>query len=282
MARDRRGEISRRRREPAKINDSAIVWQGLSALNGQPTVAIVTGISGRSANPKTGPMAQLYILCSDVDPLTAVRTGQDKTICGDCGYRGTSAVIDGEIVHGKNRGCYVTVAHAPRNIYATYARDRYAFVEPSTVSARLGRLRVPLRLGAYGDPAALPLNVIAELVDRVPRWTGYTHAWRSRPDLAPYVMASCDSPLDHAAATAAGFRVFRARLKDAPLLDGEIACPASEEMQYRSSCDRCSLCNGSAGPADRRRNIAIIVHGSTTVHAVAFLRSKPTTAMVAL
>jgi hypothetical protein len=268
-------------RTKGKINDSAIVWQGLSALNGQPTVAIVTGISGRSANPKTGPMAQLYILCADVDPLTAVRTGQDKTICGDCGYRGTSVVIEGETVHGKNRGCYVTVTHAPRNIYATFKRDRYAFVEPLTVSERLARLRVPLRLGAYGDPAALPLHVIAELVDRVPRWTGYTHAWRSRPDLAPYVMASCDSPADKAAAAAMGFRSFRARLSSQPLDANEIACPASEEMAYRTSCDRCSLCNGSAVD-DRRKHIAIIVHGSTTVHAVAFLRSKPVAAMVSL
>lgn len=250
--------------KPKRI-DSALVWQGLSLIDGQsPILAIATGLSGRSTNPKTGPMAQLWILRADMNPLTAVKSQADSAICGDCGLRG---------LDGAKRGCYVTVAHAPNNIFKTWERGRYATLQPSEVNALLRSNRIGLRLGAYGDPAALPHGVIASLVNGLGHWTGYTHAWRNRPDLAPFVMASADSVDDYEHARALGFRTFRTRLDSQALLPGEIACPASDEMNHRTTCDRCSLCDGSR-QLDKRKSIAIIVHGATTVHAVKFLTSK--------
>jgi hypothetical protein len=47
-----------------------------------PLVAIITGMRGGSANPKTGPMAQLWILRSDMSPLDAIQ--QRLTWCLHC------------------------------------------------------------------------------------------------------------------------------------------------------------------------------------------------------
>jgi hypothetical protein len=242
---------------------SAVVWQGRSRLDNEtPIVAIVTGIDGASANPKTGPMAQLWILRRDMAATVAVANGGDAAICGDCKLRGTG---------GKERGCYVTVSHAPNNIYKTFKAGKYDMVSPAYVASTLSAAGVRLRLGAYGDPAALPVDVLQTLTRGVFAWTGYTHAWTSRADLAPFVMASVDSPAEQRLAALAGFRTFRTRAPEQPLLPGEIACPASDEMNHRTTCERCTLCDGSR-PADRRKHVAIIAHGSSTVHALKVIR----------
>lgn len=242
--------------------DSAKIWDGNSAIDGAPIVAIVTGLKRPSKNPKTGPMAQLWILRADISPLDAIASGSDRSICGDCGLRGSN---------GRERGCYVAVKNAPLAVWRRFTRGGYESLTPIALSAILRERKLRIRLGAYGDPAALPIAVIRDLVSQAPGWTGYTHRWQSRGDLAPYVMASADSPALAQRANALGFRTFRTRVDDQQLLPGEIACPASDEMDHRTSCDRCNLCNGATAD-DRRRSIAIIAHGPTTVHAVKFIR----------
>jgi hypothetical protein len=75
-------------------------------------------------------------------------------------------------------------------------------------------------------------------------------------------MASCDSEGDRCTARYNGWRTFRVRTATEALCNNEIACPASDEMQHRTTCKRCNLCDG-ARATDRRKDIAIIVHGST-------------------
>lgn len=250
-----------------KIKSSAIVYEGPSLLHrSAPIVAIVTGLDGHSDNPKTQSMAQLWILRSDVSPLEAAQDGRDAAICGDCGLRGT---VGGSV----DRGCYVVIVNAPRAVYDAYSRNRYAKVKPSVINARLRDRGLSLRLGAYGDPAALPIGLLRQLTDGVSH-TGYTHQWRKRPHLRSVVMASCDSVQDYEDATAAGWRSFRTRADAADSLQpGEIICPASIEAGHKSSCDKCSLCDGSHLD-DRRKSIAIIAHGPTAMHAVKFIRSR--------
>ena len=245
-------------REP----NSAIVWQGPSAFDHAPIVAIVTSLDARSHNLKTGPMAQLWILRSDVPPIDAAASGADGSICGDCGLRG----IDGE-----PRGCYVILAHGPQAVYRKFRDGGYETIAPELIALRLRYAGLALRLGAYGDPAALPLWLLQSLTNVIARHTGYTHAWRTRPDLARYLMASADSPADVAHAHALGFRTFRTRAPEQPLLPDEISCPAADESGNRTTCERCNLCDGSR-VNDRRRSVAILAHGTTTVHALAFIR----------
>lgn len=251
---------------PCQACGSAVVYHGPSMIDGAPIVAIVTNIVRASHNPKTGPMSQLYILRADVDPIVAIQSGADVSICGRCGHRGNK---------GKARSCYVSVLHAPASIYRAFRRGSYATMAPELVALQLRARGRNLRLGAYGDPAALPEYVLRYLTNVIPGHTGYTHSWRSFPQLAPYLMASVDSAAEAAYAQSLGWRYFRTRAPEQPLRKGEIACPAAEESGKRSACDRCRLCNGATA-GDRRANIAIVVHGNpvVVVHALNFIRSN--------
>mgnify|MGYP003637960777 CR=1 FL=1 len=239
----------------AKVPASAIVWRGQSAFDGKPIVAIVTGLDRRSKNPKTGAnLAQLWILRSDISPLDAIKTGEDQSICWICKHRG-----DGT---GKARSCYVAVKNAPLVVYRSYRKGRYVTMSPSDVATHLASQSMGIRIGAYGDGAALPINVIADLTHGIFH-TGYTHAWKSRPDLKPWLMASVDTPTEYAMAKRSGWRTFRVRTSDEHLDPREIACPASDESGKRTSCDHCGLCDG-ARHDDQRKSIAIIAHGTGT------------------
>lgn len=247
------------------IAGSAIVYEGPSAFDGQPIVAIVTNIIRPSKNDKTGRMAQLYILCADLSPIQAIKTGRDSSICGTCGLRGCG---------GKQRGCYVNVPNAPQQIYRAYRAGHYARVAPEDVALDLRARGKNLRLGAYGDPAAIPEFVLRYLTNIIPGHTGYTHAWQRFPNLQPYLMASVDSAAEASAAQALGWRTFRTRADEQPIGAREIACPASAEAGKLTDCDHCRLCNGTT-TNDRRANITIVVHGNpvVVVHALKFVRN---------
>src|SRR6185369_1388684 len=49
---------------------------------------VVVIATTESDNAKTGNMIQVWILTAAVDPITAVQTGQDVKICGDCPHAG--------------------------------------------------------------------------------------------------------------------------------------------------------------------------------------------------
>jgi|SRR5262252_327184 len=245
---------------------SAIVYDGPSRINGERIVGIVTGIHGDSDNPKTGVMAQLYILDARMHPMEAIKTGADYAICGDCKLRGDATT---------RRACYVTM-NAPGSIYRAFVRGSYQRMDPHTVGAYLASQRLPIRFGAYGDPSALPLFVLRDLMQG--KVTGYTHQWNDATfaDYRQTVMASVDTVAEAQTAQAAGWRTFRTRFADDPLMPGEIACPASAEMGYRTVCADCTLCDGSRGSDDRRKNIAIIVHGSNAGNYAKLVRRDGT------
>ena len=82
-----------------------ILWEGPSPVDGTPLVCIVTGLTAKSANGKTGSMLQIWILCQDFHPVEAFSTEAGRANCGDCPH------------HGLNLGsCYVNWGQAPRSI----------------------------------------------------------------------------------------------------------------------------------------------------------------------
>jgi hypothetical protein len=247
---------------------SAVVYRGRSTFDDQPIVAVVTGLRRSSNNPKTGPMAQLWILRADVNPNRAIETRADYSVCGDCPLRGDR--------HGRSRACYVTVSHSPGWIYRAFRAGRYRELEPAAVARILESTGRSIRLGAYGDVTAMPVWVVDELVGSGKtgiRWTGYTHQWRDHVAqlFKPYLMASVDTLGQSQRAQAAGWRTFRTRVAELPLFPaglaaGEIACPAAAESGHSTTCDRCGLCNGVRRSGDQRRSIAIVAHGNSAVH----------------
>ena len=223
-----------------------VLYEGPSRFDGAPIVVIAVL---RSANRKTGDMVQTYILRSHVDPVRALADGRDASICGDCKHR------PGE--HG--RTCYVNVGQSVLAVWRAYRRGRYTRDAAAAARACKGRM---VRLGAYGDPAAVPVRVWRALLAAAAGHTGYTHAWHVQAGraLKGLAMASADSPADLARARAAGWRTFRVRTSDEPLLGRELVCPASAENSTGRTCASCGACNGAArGPA--QASVAIIVHG---------------------
>jgi hypothetical protein len=230
--------------------NGAVIYHGPSMLDGMPIVAIATGLAGKSANAKTGAMVQVWILRADIAPQAAAHSGADASICGNCPHRGD--VVDGRNV---GRTCYVTLFQAPRSVFASWQRGIYPAADDL---AQLGAGRM-IRLGAYGDPAAVPLHIWEALTQRCAGFTGYTHQWARFPELAPYCMASCDSNDDRAAAKLLGFRTFRVRAAADPLQPREVICPASAEAGKRTSCAECKACGGTSAKA--KADIAIVAHG---------------------
>lgn len=234
-----------------------ILYQGPSQIDGSPIVVIASGLATASRNAKTGAMIQTYILRADMHPLEAVRTGADVSICGTCPHRG-----DGT---GKGRSCYVTLIHGPRATYEAFRRGVYPKV--TAAEARdlfAGRM---VRLGTYGDPAAVPQSIWRFVLGSAAGWTGYTHQWRNLPaSWASLVMASADSAEDRDDAHAMGYRTFRVTAGTADIAKGlEILCPASEEAGKKTECAACRACMGTAGKA--RVSIAIPAHGGGAKYA---------------
>ena len=223
-----------------------VFYDGPSLIDGAPIVGIAVLASD---NAKTGDMVQTYILRADVDPVSALRTGEDRSICGDCVHRPAN---DG--------ACYVNVAQSVQSVYWAWFRGAYELVAP-IVGARMIQGR-KLRMGSYGDPAAIPAQFWKQLAKYTSGHAGYTHQWR-RPiarGLRTLVMASADSASDRDVARALGWRTFRVRTADQALGAREIVCPASPEGGDRRQCATCLACDG----ADRagKVSVAIIVHGS--------------------
>lgn len=274
-----------------------ILWQGESAIDGAPIVLVANKFNGASQNDKTGDMVQTFILpdphaagieCDGSRPAKLVawlqRTGA-RSICGDCPHAWQVDPATGLHVKGT---CYVREYQSPAATLGAVFRGSYPVAGVDFPSDWIPHLAAGLmvRVGSYGDPAACPAPVIAAFVALAAGRTGYTHMWKSAhagaranaSALAPYVMASCDSLADYAAATAAGFRAFlvmpqsaayaeRSILSVGAHVAGAMICPASDEFAAvtgrKSECAKCGACSGSEGKGARMPNVFIPAHGAT-------------------
>jgi hypothetical protein len=246
----------------ATVANGIILWQGASLLDGAPIVVIATGLKAGSENAKTGNMLQTFILRADIEPTAAIKSGADSSICGACPHRG-----DGT---GKGRTCYVNVGQGPLAVYRAFKRGVYpdcadatdSTYEQAMVNVGAGRI---VRLGTYGDPAAVPFWVWESLTSKCIGHTGYTHQWRSAPALRSLCMASADSETDAREAHAAGWRTFRVAMPcDSPRIETEVRCPASAEAGKKLTCAQCLACSGATG---KRGSIVIQAHGGFAVMA---------------
>lgn len=246
-----------------------IVYRGASLLNGRPIVAVVITKSG---NTKTGDIAQSYILPDHGErPTQALRSGADAAVCGDCKHRPAHAAT-----------CYVVVRQGATMVWQALQRGLYPdFTRDADVVGEVlyGRM---LRIGTYGDPAAVPVKVWRDLAHALRTWVGYTHQWRQpfAQPLRDLCMASVDTPAEADTARAMGWRPFRVRLPEEPLLARESVCPASAEGDHKLQCETCGACNGNA--TGRAGGIAIVLHGNHAAHRqMRFLRSRTGEAVAA-
>jgi len=221
-----------------------VIYRGPSQLDGAPIVAIATM---KSDNCKTGNMVQTWILRDDASPVETSKAGADASICGDCKHRWS---LGG--------ACYVNIGQGPGSVYRAYKRGNYP--DATAVLASIGGNRT-VRLGAYGDPAAVPIEVWRAILTHARGHTGYTHQWRN-PTAAPLrslCMASVDTEAEYAAAQRAGWRTFRVRCTDDDtVMPREFECVSDTKG---TACADCRACDGTArGPG--QASVFITVHGS--------------------
>ncbi|HVJ23353.1 MAG TPA: hypothetical protein VM756_05390 [Burkholderiales bacterium] len=225
---------------------NVVFYDGPSQLNGERILGIVTS---KSTNPKIGRMVQAWIIPA-MSPIAAVKSGADAAVCGDCKLRGE---------RWKGRSCYVWIPGVD-NIWQSIQKiEKTDHMGPSQLARLVAGLQ--LRIGAYGDPMAVPVQVWEPLLKTAAGWTAYTHRWAhatavETTDFRGWCMASVDSVEEQQQASARGWRTFRVRPEGGVLDRGEIVCPHENDESIH--CAECSLCRGAARPA---KHIAVTVHG---------------------
>ena len=246
--------VQRAYKTPGYRPDGFEVWRGASVIDGTPIGVVVTHLRAKPMNRKIGNMAQAWILPLDVEPIVAARTGEDRAVCGSCRFRPSAG-----------GGCYVPIHSTAQRVW--WAWRKFGSYQP----AELPTLDKPLRIGAWGDPGAVPIEVWRAMRPRLPGgWTAYTHRWRELPAADwHWCMASVDSAAEQAEAHEAGWRTFRVRGAEEPLLVSERTCPSAIEAPTHDkvTCAQCRLCGSRASLDGRvipRRDIVIIAHGHRT------------------
>jgi hypothetical protein len=243
------------------MSNSGIIYRGPSLIDGQPIVVVATY---SKSNRKTGTMVQTYILVDGMKPTDASKCGADYSICGNCPHRGI-ATDDPTKKQAIKRSCYVVLGQGPTIIHKSVERGVYPTVEGHQAIAAIGRGRM-VRLGTYGDPAAVPSYIWESLISEAVGHTAYSHqsdcaTADTRPDM---YMTSADNVDQAHAAWSRGERTFRVVASQNDLVRGkEIICPASKEAGQRVSCVDCKLCVGSSIAA---KSIAIVAHGAGATH----------------
>ena len=246
------------------MNNSAIIYRGPSLIDNTPIVVVAT-YSKR--NKKTGTMVQTYIMVDGMKPTDASKCGADYSICGNCPHRGI-ATNDPTKKQAIKRSCYVVLGQGPTIVHKTIERGGYPTVTGHPAMAALGRGRM-VRLGTYGDPAAVPSYIWDSLISDAEGHTAYSHqsncaTAEQRPDI---YMTSADNVEQAQDAWSRGERTFRVVSSLSDIVRGkEISCPASKEAGQRVSCVDCKLCVGSSIAA---KSIAIVAHGAGATHFAA-------------
>ncbi len=211
-------------------------------------------------------MVQTWILRSDIDPITASRTGADSSICGDCPHKGTPS--NKATGWAKDRSCYVNLLFAPNGVYKAYKAGKYPIVKGHADIRAIGLLR-GVRLGSYGDPMAVPSFIWDSLTSGAEYITAYTHQANTMPES---VMTSADNATQAQEAWARGERTFRVIAGLDSLIKGkEVLCPASKEAGERTQCAACKLCGGNSV---KGKSVAIVAHGTSKRKAKELVRES--------
>lgn len=223
-----------------------VIHRGLSPINRKPYVCILTITS---ANRKTGPMAQVWILSEECDPVLASKRGLDRSICGDCPHRRQE---DG------TRTCYVNLGQAPLSVYKAWASYSYPVFnaiehEDALRQALKGK---SIRWGAYGDPGILPAHLVSYFNAFSDGHTGYTHQWRESwcEQHKGVFQASTDGILEQREAISMGWKTFTVISKQSSGVMYAKQCPATVDNS-ETQCYTCKLCNGA------REHIFVHAHG---------------------
>lgn len=202
-----------------------------------------------SENSKLGFGYIVHTYHWSVDQVSSGSFTNDSHNCMDCPYSYNQN-------NGKSGGCYTHngmqgqgLRSMLKRLHKLFAageikqfneKDFNTFVLTSKKASP-----VLTRLGVYGEPLTLPIDVMEKIVNISKSHTGYTHQWNkdSAIPYSKYLMASTHNIFETLIAEKRGFRCFQSsKEKDAKMP----VCPASKEMGYKLTCVECKACNGKA------------------------------------
>ena len=134
-----------------------------------------------------------------------------------------------------------------------------------------------VRVGAAGDPAAIPSSVWSQLLSSCENYTGYTHQW-STPifqDLSKFFVASVDNARENEKARALGWSTFFVTDNEKEAKEQGVRCLASTDKKdshgLPMTCSTCMLCNGKS---TKQKTITEVLHGaSNTLHKARIART---------
>lgn len=242
-----------------KYKETLVLYKGISLLDNEtPVMVVMSGFAKDSSNIKTGPLVQLYILPVHESPKDIYYSGS-SSVCGDCKYNG-------------NNGCYVRWA----TLGSVWKSSKNQSAIPVTLSKEFLRgLRV--RVGAAGDPAAVPFSVWSELLSSCENYTGYTHQWNKQEhqDMKGLFMASVDNARENEKARALGWSTFFVTDDEEQAKKEGTRCLASagqtDSHGLPTTCASCMLCNGKSR---KKKTITEVLHGATnTQHKARIART---------
>tara|TARA_Y100001963_G_C6714986_1_gene416191 strand:+ start:103 stop:756 length:654 start_codon:yes stop_codon:yes gene_type:complete len=193
---------------------------------------VITGLRSYSQNSKTGNMLQSYIIDKE-KAFSEPKVFGSK--CSEC------PVV---------KECYVsrdklTVRRSLKKLVEG-EKTSYQFVTLNQVLPLIkGR---SFRFGTYGDPSAIPLDMIRSIASVVKSWTGYTHFWREiSQEYQEFFMASVEDLTGEMLAQAMNWRTFRMiRKGESNDSINSILCPNTSRG---ITCEACKLCKGTSSRA---------------------------------
>ena len=216
------------------------LYEGPSRLGKDDIVVLATGLTRPSVNRKTGDVVQVYILLKDWHPALGRQNGRDESICGTCVMRQGSWNQQAE--------CYVK-GYMLNQPWTSWRWNRALYPKGSLQDIPY---RKTIRVGAYGDMAAVPECVpFWEAQLRGHQWLAYTSQW-SITSLQHLAMASVHSHAEQRTAAALGYRTYRRYTGQADPHSSEIECPFP-----RVQCNTCGLCDGNTGIKGDRKHIIV-------------------------
>ena len=210
------------------------------------TKDIVSIVTFKSSNVKTGNMWQIWHLVKSVKPTEALKQGLNEKVCGDCSLQGDET--------GKGRVCYVNLGQGPRAVWQKWNKGGY----PKVTKEMLPHLfkKQAVRFGAYGNPSNLPIEKVKSIVEVTRTHTGYIHDWKTaNKEFGAYFMASVQGETEYLQAKKLGYRTFRVVKSYDENMSSELTCVSDSKGK---TCLECGLCSGNGNAKD----ITIQVHGS--------------------
>lgn len=202
---------------------------------------IVTGTERGSGNTKTGHMLQTWIMPASGFPH--VGSLPARIVCGDCAIE---------------KACYVN-----RSVLSSVGRTKYPPLQPDLLH-KVSGTETPIRLGAFGNPSAMPIEVARRLI-RNRAWTSYEAMWRSCDPAWQHIsMASTQTIEDTEDALSRGWRCFLTVPENQ--VEAVLAHFANRGVQCLAQtkgiqCRNCRLCDGTMARS-RPAVIVNVVHGT--------------------